>query len=297
MLRMLCVLLLSATTLAAGQQPSGVTPRARPEMLVSTTWLADHLKDPNVVVLHIADDLNDYKRGHIPGARYLAFNKITFDNGPVSVELPGVEQLRQAFQELGVGDDTRVVLYTTGWYPFATRAYFTLDYLGHGDKTALLDGGIYQWLTEDRPVTGEASRFSAATFTPHVHENVRVSLDDVKNIVEARPGAEAQQIVDARPPRGYTAGHLEGATNIYWQDAQVSENDFRLQPVEKLRELYASRGIAPGKRIVTYCAVGLQASHAYFLAKYLGYDAAMYDGSYQEWTAKNMPVVKGEAKR
>jgi thiosulfate/3-mercaptopyruvate sulfurtransferase len=296
MVRTACVILFSAAALAAGRQPAGVTSRTHPEMLVSTQWLADHLKDPSVVILHVSDGLNDYKRGHIPGARWLEFKKFAVDSGPLGVELPSVEQLRQAFQELGVGDNSRVVIYTTGWYPYATRAYFTLDYLGHGDKAALLDGGIDQWLNEDRPVTGTAPKFSPATFTPHVHEN-RVSLEDVKNIIDGRPGTEADQIVDARPARGYTAGHLEGATNIYWQDTQVSEEDFRLQSVDKLRALYASRGIVPGKRIVTYCAVGLQASHAYFLAKYLGYDAALYDGSYQEWSAKNMPVVKGESKR
>ena len=296
MVRMVCFILFSAATLAAGRQPS-VPPQTHPEMLVSTKWLAEHLEDPNVVVLHVAEGLNDYKRGHIPGARYLAFKKMAVDNGPVSTELPGVEQLQQTFQELGVGDNTRVVIYTTGWYPWAARAYWTLDYLGHGDKTALLDGGIDQWLNENRPITGTAPRFSPATFTPRVHENFRVSLDAVKRIVDAKPGDDAPQIVDARPPRGYATGHLEGATNIYWQETQVSEDDFRLQPVEKLRAMYAARGIVPGKKIVTYCAVGLQASHAYFLAKYLGYDAAMYDGSYQEWSAKNMPVVKGDAKR
>jgi thiosulfate/3-mercaptopyruvate sulfurtransferase len=69
------------------------------------------------------------------------------------------------------------------------------------------------------------------------------------------------------------------------------------QSPEKLRTLYASRGIVPGRKIVTYCEVGLQASHGYFLAKYLGYDAAMYDGSFQEWSAKNLPLVKGDPKQ
>ncbi|MFZ0820222.1 MAG: sulfurtransferase [Candidatus Acidiferrales bacterium] len=269
----------------------------RSELLVSTKWLADHLKDPNVVVLHLADNQNDSKRGHIPGARYLAMNKITTDNGPLNTELPGVDQLQKAFSELGVGDNTRVVIYATNWFPSAARAYFTLDYLGHGDNTALLDGGIEQWLAENRPVSGETPAFSPATFTPHVRENVRAQLDGVKLDVDAKPGEEPDQLVDARPARRYSAGHLAGASNIYWQDTLVSEDNPVFQSPEKLRAIYAARGIVPGKRIVTYCEVGIQASHGYFLAKYLGYDAAMYDGSYQEWTLKNMPTVKGDAKR
>jgi len=271
--------------------------RVRAEMLVSTSWLADHLKDPDVVVLHLADNVSDYKRGHVPGARYLAMKKIITDNGPISAELLTVDQLQKTFSELGVGDNTRVVIYATNWFPSAARAYFTLDYLGHGDKAALLDGGIEQWLAEDRPVSGETPRFSTATFTPHVHENFRALLNEVKNDVDAKAGEEPEQIIDARPARRYNAGHLAGASNVYWQDTLVSEESPVFQSPEKLRAIYASRGIVQGKKIVTYCEVGLQASHGYFLAKYLGYDAAMYDGSYQEWSSKNMPVVKGEAKR
>jgi thiosulfate/3-mercaptopyruvate sulfurtransferase len=269
----------------------------RSEMLVSTQWLADHLKDPNVVVLHLADNVSDYKRGHIPGARYLAMKKIITDNGPISAELPTIDQLQKTFSELGVGDNSRVVIYATNWFPSAARAYFTMDYLGHGDKAALLDGGIEQWLAEDCPVSGETPKFSPATFTPHVHENFRALLDEVKNDVDAKPGEEPEQILDARPTRRYNAGHLAGASNVYWQDTLVSEDNPVFQSPEKLRAIYASHGVVPGKKIVTYCEVGLQASHAYFLAKYLGYDAAMYDGSYQEWSSKNMPVVKGDAKR
>ena len=267
------------------------------EMLLSSKWLADHLNDPNVVVLHIADSYADYKRGHIPGARYLAMKKISDNAGELNVELPPVQELQKTFSELGVGDKTQVVLYATNWFPDGARGYYTLDYLGHGDKTALLDGGIEQWLTEDRPVSAEVPKFSAAIFTPHVHENVRALLDEVKSAADSKPGEETEQIVDSRPNRRYTSGHLAGATNVYWQDTLVSEENPVFQSPEQLRALYASRGIVPGRKIITYCEVGLQASHGYFLAKYLGYEAAMYDGSFQEWSTRNLPLVKGDSKR
>lgn len=286
---------------AFAQQSSGAAPAEtdslRSGMLVSTKWLAEHLNDPDVVVLHVTDSFADYKRGHIPGARFLAMQKFTTDNGPVSTELPSVAVLQQTFSELGMADNTRVVLYATNWFPNAARAYFTLDYLGHGDKSSLLDGGIEQWLAEDRPVTGDIPQFSAATFTPHAHENFRALLDEVKSDVDAKPGEKTAQIVDSRPARRYAAGHLPGAVNLYWQDTLVSEAHPVFLSPEKLRALYRSRGIVPGKKIVTYCEIGLQASHGYFLAKYLGYDAAMYDGSYQQWSSGNLPVVKGDSQR
>ena len=301
MRRILCLIVLFTPIVAFGQQSSAPAPaqteHVRSEMLVSTSWLADHLNDPNVVVLHVTDSQSDYQRGHIPGARFLNMGKIAINNGPIHVELPSVEVLQQTFSELGVGDNTRVVLYATNWFPDAARAYYTLDYLGHGNNAALLDGGIEEWLAEQRPVTSDVPKFSSATFTAHVHENVCALIAEVKNDADAKPGEGAEQIVDSRPGGRYQAGHLSGAANVYWMDTLVNEDHPVFLSPEKLRALYASRGIVPGKKIVTYCEVGLQASHGYFLAKYLGYDAAMYDGSYQEWSSKNLPVVKGDAKR
>ena len=67
---------------------------------------------------------------------------------------------------------------------------------------------------------------------------------------------------------------------------------------EQLRALFTSRGITPGHKVVTYCEVGMQASHNYFVAKYLGYDDSMYDGSYQGWfQVSHFPVVKGSSPR
>lgn len=292
------MLLLALSRSTASQDASAVglgSKNLRSDMLVSTAWLAEHLKDPNVAVLHIADSRSDYKRGHIPGARYLAMSSISDNSTTLNAELPSLEQLQRVFSDVGVGDDTRVVLYATNWFPNAARAYYTLDYLGHGDKAALLDGGIEQWLAEDRPTSSETPKFVPTTFSPHVHESVRALLDEVKQAVESTTAEE--QIIDARPGRRYTAGHLPGAVSLYWQDTLVSEDHPVFQSPEKLRALYATRGIKPGKKIVTYCEIGLQASHAYFLAKYLGYEAAMYDGSYQEWTARNLPVVKGDASK
>src|SRR6266481_6232434 len=142
----LSIFLLSV--IAMGQQASKTNggDNVRSEMLVSTKWLADHLKDPNVVVLHVADNVLDYKRGHIPGARFLSQSKFTENVGDLNTELPSPEKLQALFSEFGISDKTRVVIYATNWMPNAARAWFTLDYVGHGDRAALLDGGVEQWL-------------------------------------------------------------------------------------------------------------------------------------------------------
>lgn len=265
---------------------------AHPEMVVSAQWLSEHLKDPKVVVLHVADKKSDYDRGHIPGAKFLLTDD--FVEGD-DAELPPVDKLKDVFEKLGISDDTRVVIYTTAWYPMAGRAYYTLDYLGHGDKTSLLDGGIEHWMVEKRPIAAqEDTQATRGHLTPKVHAEVRAELAEAKQITEGKE--KSTILVDSRPPQGYKAGHLAGSTLVYWQETLVDpkQDPVFLSP-EKLRALFASRGIKPGERLVTYCVIGLQASHVYFVAKYLGYDAAMYDGSTHEWSmVNNLPMVKGE---
>lgn len=280
----------------AAPPPQSAQAPAHPEMLVSTAWLTDHLKDPGLVILHVAEKRTDYDRGHIPGAHFLQLSRFVDEHVGAMGELPSVDQLKKVFEQAGVGDGSRVVIYTTAWFPMAARAYYTLDYLGHGDQAALLDGSMDQWLAEHRPVSSETPSFSPATFTPHLKPGVRALLEDVKKASQLADKDLA--LVDSRPARRYTAGHISNAGSIYWMDTLVSEESPVFRPIADLRKAFVAQGIAPGRKVITYCEVGYQASHGYFLAKYLGYDAAMYDGSYYEWNEmQHLPVVKGDAKQ
>ena len=293
----LVVVLFAAFSPSAPAPPAPAPPApgaVHPEMLVSAQWLGEHLNDPKVVVLHVADKRSEYDAGHIPGARLVMLDDFIAGE---EAELPSPEKLQDTFEKLGVSNDSRVVLYTTAWYPMAGRAYYTLDYLGHGDHTALLDGGIDEWRLEKRPLEKEAPKFARASFTPHLHPEVRAMMDEVKKLSEQDSNSET--LVDSRPEKRYRDGHIAGAVHVYWQETLV---DPKNKPVflapDKLQELFVSRGLTPGKKMVTYCEIGLQASHNYFVAKYLGYDAAMYDGSMHEWSHMNMlPVVKGTSLR
>jgi len=296
------ILLIMCSALSwASDKPDKKTedqPPVRTEMLVSTQWLADHLNDPKVVVLHVAEKRSDFEHGHIPGARFLAFDDFLLGHVGLMDELPPAEKLKEVFEKLGVSDDTRVVIYTSDWYPMAGRAYFTLDYLGHGDKTSLLNGGINQWDAEKRPISKEpeAAVSSKGTFTLRVHENIRAVLPEVKDT--SKDESKRTILVDSRPRKRYTSGHIPGAAHLFWEETVVDpKKPVFLEPA-KLRALLNSRGITPGHKLVTYCEVGLQASHNYFVAKYLGYDDSMYDGSYYEWNeVEHLPVVKGESAR
>src|SRR5579871_4516823 len=141
-----CLLISFAASAAPGSSPT------HSELVVSTQWLADHLRDPNVVIVHIGHDEMDYRAGHIPGARYLAMDKFATGQTSPGTELLPPDQLKKNLEAIGIGDDSRVVYYAPDWDPMATRLFFTMDYLGHGTQAALLDGGLDQWTREKRPV-------------------------------------------------------------------------------------------------------------------------------------------------
>lgn len=134
---------------SAGARNSGV----RSEMLVSTDWLSARLNDPKVVILHVARERDHYDKGHVPSARFVAWGEITATRDGIPNELAPVADLQKLFERLGVGDDARIVLYGDNSGLSAARAYFTLDYLGHGDRAALLDGGLEKWQSERRTVS------------------------------------------------------------------------------------------------------------------------------------------------
>lgn len=277
-----------------GAAASAETGKIHPEMIVSAQWLAGHLNDPKVVVLHVAEKRSDYDAGHIPGARLLLLED--FIEGE-DAELPSPEKLKEAFEKVGVSNDSHVVVYTTSWYPMAGRAYYTLDYLGHGDHTSLLDGGIDEWKLEKRSLETNAPKVARGSLTLHLHPEVRAVMEEVKKLSEQ--AMQSELLVDSRPEKRYTDGHIAGAVHVYWQETLVdAKNRPVFLPPDKLKELFASRGIKPGQKLVTYCEIGLQASHDYFIAKYLGYDAAMFDGSIHQWShMNNLPLVQGKALR
>jgi thiosulfate/3-mercaptopyruvate sulfurtransferase len=288
----LCVVSLVAFSSSAPAAPADGA--VHPEMIVSAKWLSEHLNDPKVIILHVDEKRAEYDKGHIPGARFLALEDFIVGE---DAELPATEKLKDSFEKLGVNDDSRVVIYTTAWYPMAGRAYYTLDYLGHGDHTALLDGGMDEWRKENRQLSKDAPKITRGSFTPHVHPEVRAMMEEVKKLSE-QP-AKTAVLVDSRPDKRYTDGHIAGAVHIYWQETLIdAKNNPVFLPPDKLKELFAARGITPGQKLVTYCEIGLQASHDYFIAKYLGYDAAMFDGSIHQWShMNNLPVVAGTALR
>ncbi|HEX9255119.1 MAG TPA: sulfurtransferase [Candidatus Angelobacter sp.] len=296
-LAVLAVLATLASRPLAAQ--AGTIPMSRPEMLVTTAWLAEHLSDPDLMVLCINSAPEFYSKGHIPGARQIRLGAIAVTRDGIPNELPPVEELRKVFAAAGVSNSSRVVLYGERSNLFAARAYFTLDYLGVAGRAALLDGGIEKWNAEHRPLSTETPQAKPAALTISLRPGILVDTAAMHDLAK-KP--EAVMLIDARPTKEFTgeqlsedvakAGHIPGAASLFWMDMLVSRENPVLKPEAELRRMYAEAHAAPDRQLVTYCRTGMQSSFDYFVAKYLGYEPSMYDASFYEWSLKNLPVEK-----
>lgn len=279
------ILMLAGAVLAQGQEAVNHT------LLVSTDWVAQHGNDSKVVILHVAMNRDEYAAAHIPGARFFDMHAVATMQG---AELPPVEEMKKAFEAAGVSDDTRVIIYAPGWQPQGARAWFALDYLGHGEHAALLNGGIEQWMKENRPLSTVAPEVKPGQLTVKLQPEALITFDEVKRL---SAGGDAV-LLDTRPMSRYRAGHIPGAEPLFWEKTLVSQEEPVLKSPEELRKLFTAAGAAPGKLVVPYCEVGYQSSFGYFVARYLGYKSRNYDGSFSEWHGqKKEAVVRGDARR
>lgn len=288
--------LLAATLLLPA--PVLALPGPRDRMLVSPAWLKTHLADGNLVLFQIGERA-EYDREHIPGARFLDLRAISdrAANG-LALELPPVATLDSTFAALGVRSDSRIILYFgSDWLSPTTRAWLTFEYLGLGDRTSILDGGLPAWKAAGHPVTNDAP--PDVTPVP-LRTTPRPAIVTDAEWVHARLGQPRFRIIDARDPEFYRGldagsgtrpGHLPGAKNIPF--TSVTDDAGRFLPDSVLRRLFREAGVVRGDQIVAYCHIGQQATAVVFAARLLGYDVRLYDGSFQDWTRRDNYVVEG----
>src|SRR2546427_3638372 len=146
-------------------------------LIVSTEWLGEHVKEDDSLVLLQVGERREYDAEHIPGAQFIQLSDISTPRGQgLILELPAVDQLKATFEKLGVSDKSRVIVYFgKDWVTPTARVFMTLDYLGLGDRTSILDGGLPAWRAEGKPVTAELREPKPGHFTPA--PNARLVVD------------------------------------------------------------------------------------------------------------------------
>ena len=280
-------------------------------LLVSADELAALLKDPTVVVVAVGNSVDDFTAGHIPGARLVLYDDIAPALNGLQSELPPVETLRRVLANAGIGDRSKVIIY--GSTIAATRMFFTLDYFGH-PNARVLNGGLAAWKARGGQIEiSPPSSATAASLTPKPQPDRVVSADWIKERLSTPTLRQAQgrpersrgakmTLLDARPDPEYTGsdggmngmhvvGHLPEAQQLVWNTLLDSTGKFL--PDAELRKKYEAIGATKDTPLVSYCMIGMRASVTYFVARHLGYDARMYDGSIVDWSRRKLPAVKG----
>lgn len=278
---------------------------AHPERLVSTEWVAEHLSDPQVVVVESDEDVLLYETGHVPGAVKIDWHLDL--NDPVTRDYVDGEGFAKLMAAKGISRDTTVVVYgdKSNWW--AAYALWVFALFGHEDLR-LMDGGRAKWEAEGRPMTVDAPTPKPADY-PVVErhdETIRAFRSDVE-------GHLGKPMVDVRSPQEYTGerthmpdypqegalrgGHIPGAQSVPWARAANEDGTFKSRA--ELEAIYQQeKGLSPDDDVIAYCRIGERSSHTWFvLSQLLGFEKVRnYDGSWTEWgNAVRVPIVTGEA--
>lgn len=262
--------------------------------LVSTQWLAQHLGEPDLVVVDASwhmpssgrDGRAEYLEAHIPGARFLDIDELSDHADPAPHMLPGAAEFGAAMERLGVSRDDRIVVYDNSPIHTAPRGWFTLRHFG-ASRVAVLDGGMQQWVFEGRPTESGEPPNRAASFDALEGRDVvtkqQLLVGTGALIVDAR-GKGRFEGGEPEPRPGLASGHIPGARNLPF--GALYTEDGRFKPLDEVRGLFAAAGIDPARPFVASCGSGVTATSLLLAAHLLGNDATrLYDGSWTEWGA------------
>jgi thiosulfate/3-mercaptopyruvate sulfurtransferase len=286
----------------------------RNETIVSTEWLAQNLGAKGLRVLDVRGKIlppganprylpkrDEYGVGHVPGAVFVDWTRDIVDpDDPIPAQVARPEAFAAKMSELGIGDDTLVVVYDDYDHVFAGRLAWALRYYGH-DEVRVLDGGFARWVAEGRPTTAAQPPVARGAFLVRTRGALRRTSDEVARSL----GDPGVLLIDARAPAQYEgsttvaarAGHIPGARNVHYAKL-VDASTGRFLPREELVRVFAQAGVDVAKLprdVVVYCNGGVTCTVPMMALQLLGQkDVAVFDGSWNEWgNDPSRPVKTG----
>jgi len=283
----------------------------RPQYLVETDWLAAHLDDADLRVfdctvwLHpdppriyrVESGRADYDKAHIANSAFIDLQGEFSDTGTkLNFMMPSAEAFAAAASAKGIGEGTRVVLYSRGNIQWATRVWWMLRSMGF-DAAQVLNGGFEKWQAEGRPVTGAETRYPPARFVarprPGLFCDRREVLAAIADGATCVVNALRPELHDGSAPVNYgRPGRIPNSVNVPGL-ALLDPATKTYKPAAELRRMFREAGVLDRKRTVIYCGGGIAATNDAFVLTLLGKDdIAVYDASMSEWA--NDPALPME---
>lgn len=280
-----------------------------PKTLVSTEWLAAHLKDPDLRILDASwylanadrDAKAEYKAAHIPGARFFDIEDVSDHRSELPHMVPSVEKFMSRMRAMGVGDGHQIVVYDGMGLFSAARVWWLFRLMGKTD-IAVLDGGFPKWQAEGHPVE------DLPPVVRDRHMTVTRQNQMVKDVTQVAAASKLgdYEIVDARAPErfrgdapepreGLRAGHIPNSRNVFFRD--LLNADGTMKTPDALTQIFEDAGVDLAKPAILSCGSGVTASVLALAMERMGKtDHAVYDGSWSEWgTFDDLPIATGDA--
>lgn len=280
-----------------------------PKTLVSTDWLAQHIKDPDLRILDASIylpgvDRNgraEYDAGHIPGARFFDIDDISDARSDLPHMVPPIEKFMSRMRAMGVGDGHQIVVYDGSGLFSAARVWWLFRLMGQ-NNIAVLDGGFPKWKAEGREIE------DMPPVIRDRHMTVRFQNQMVRDVTQVSSASKlgSTQIVDARsaarfrgdapePREGLRSGHIPNSRSVPYTD--LLNADQTMKSPDQTRAIFEAAGVDLTKSIITSCGSGVTAAVVGLALTRLGHDKwSLYDGSWAEWGMfPTVPVATGEA--
>ncbi|MDG1203944.1 MAG: sulfurtransferase [Pseudomonadales bacterium] len=285
---------------------------AHPEYLISTDALAAKIatNDQGLLIFDATvslvpadkgykaiSGLADYHKGHIPTANFMDLMVDLADTtSGFGFTMPTADQLQQSYRQLGINDDSEIVIYSSGHMMWATRAWWMLHSCGH-KNVSVLDGGIAKWLSENRAVATDNNEVEQGDFTVDLNNSVWADKSQVLAAIDdgdiCTINALAPDVYSGYAKMSYgRKGHITGSQNIFY-DEVLQDGCFR--NAEQLTEVFSRQGVLQKPKVIAYCGGGISATIDALALKLIGHeDIAVYDGSMSEWVAdEKLPMSQG----